>query len=465
MLGKVFKAYDIRATYPKPLNEKLAWQIGYACAQYLTGEAAEQGYDDPMMRHLLVGRDMRTSSPSLVKSLKEGIRDFGAHVIDVGKVDTPLVTFGINHVGCCGGVQVTASHNPANYNGFKISKIGAKPVGMGSGLDVIRRYAALVDRDKLTPRDGREEVRDLWDDYRRHVLESVDPLLLDGSRTIHAVVDASNGMAGTMVPKVLGDIPGLQITRINFDNSKGEFVHDPNPLVEANLQQVRDKVTELGADLGICFDGDADRCMVVDEHAVPVGCDLLTAWLAQDMLRRHPGSAIVYDLRSSKSVPEMIREAGGRPIRSRVGHVFMKEQMAEHDAVFGGELSGHFYFRRNFYADSGAIAFAEIASALARAGGSMSRQIKPARRYAQSGEINFENEDKELAIEELKETYDGAAIDELDGVTVDVGPWWCNVRPSNTEPLLRLNLEGPDAETVDQRVAEVSKLLGKRVAH
>jgi phosphomannomutase len=465
MLGKVFKAYDVRATYPKPLNEKLAWHIGYAVGQYLTGEAAETGHDDPMMRHIIVGRDMRTSSPALADALKQGIRDFGAHVVDVGRVDTPFVTFAINHLGCCGGVQVTASHNPANYNGFKISKIRAKPVGMSSGLAEIRRFAALVDRDKTTPKAGREEARDLWDAYREHVLQAMEPSLLDGSRAIKAVIDASNGMAGTMVPKVFGDVPGLKVVKLNFDNASGEFVHEPNPLVLANLDQVREKVVEAGADVGFCFDGDADRCMVVDEKGAIIGCDLLTACLARDELAQHPGSAIVYDLRSSKSVPEMITEAGGKPFRSRVGHVFMKQEMAEHDAVFGGELSGHFYFRNNYYADSGGMALTEVASALARAGGPMSALIEPARRYAQSGEINFETEDKDAALEELKETYASGRVDELDGVTVDLGSWWCNVRPSNTEPLLRLNLEGPDPETVRQRVKEVSRYLGRRVAH
>jgi phosphomannomutase len=272
-------------------------------------------------------------------------------------------------------------------------------------------------------------------------------------------------MAGTMVPKVFGDVAGLKITKLNFDNTSGEFVHEPNPLVEANLDQVREKVVEVKADVGFCFDGDADRCMVVDENGAIIGCDLLTACLARDELQQHPGSAIVFDLRSSKSVPEMITEAGGRPFRSRVGHVFMKQVMAENDAAFGGELSGHFYFRDNYYADSGAMALTEVASALARANCPMSELIKPARRYAQSGEINFETEDKELALEELKETYASGRIDELDGVTIDLGSWWCNVRPSNTEPLLRLNLEGPDPETVTARVNEVSQYLGRRVAH
>ncbi len=463
MLGKLFKAYDIRATYPKPLNEKLAWQIGYAVAEYLTREAAEAGHDEPMMRHIVVGRDMRKSSPSLADALKQGIKDYGAHVIDVGMVDTPFVYFAVNHLGCCGGVMVTASHNPANYNGFKISKIGARPVGTGSGLEEVRRLAALVNREKLEPAGGREERRNLWDAYRGHVLRFLDAALVSGAAGVKVAIDASNGMAGTMVPEVFGDVPGLRITPLNFDNSSGEFVHEPNPLVDANLQPVREAVRTVKADLGVCFDGDADRCMVVDETGTVVGCDLLAAWLAQDFLKRVPGAAIVYDLRSSKVLPETILAARGRPVRSRVGHVFMKQQMAEQDAVFGGELSGHFYFRENFYADSGAIAFAAVASALVRGGRPVSGRIRPLRRYVQSGEINFENEETEAALEELKEAYASARIDELDGVTLDLGQWWCNVRPSNTEPLLRLNLEGPDRASVDARIKEISKYLGRRV--
>jgi phosphomannomutase len=465
MLGKVFKAYDVRATYPKPLNEKLAWQIGFGTVQYLLEQAEKGGHDDPMMRHVVVGHDMRKSSPKLADSLKRGIRDFGAHVIDVGLVDTPFIYFAINHLGCAGGVQTTASHNPANYNGFKISKIAAKPVGMSSGLDEVRRFSAMADRDKLTARPGREEKRDLWDAYRTHVRQFLHKKLLDGTRTLKVVIDASNGMAGTMVPRVFADIPGLKITRLNFDNSSGEFIHEPNPLVEANLAQLKEAVLKNAADVGICFDGDADRCVVIDEKGQTIGCDHLTAWLAQMFLRDHPKSAVVFDLRSSKALPEMIREAGGTPVKSRVGHVFMKAAMAQHNAIFGGELSGHFYFRRNFHADSGAIAFAAVVSGLADSKKSMSELIKPAHRYVQSGEINFETDDKDAAMDDLRRAYPNAKVEQIDGLTLDAKTWWCNVRPSNTEPLLRLNLEGPDRKTVDQLVRDLSQYLGRRVAH
>jgi phosphomannomutase len=465
MLGKVFKAYDVRATYPKPLNEKLAWQIGYAIAQYLVEQASEAGRDDPMMRNVAIGRDMRRSSPSLAKALTQGMRDYGAHIIDLGTVDTPFITWAVNHLGCCGGVQITASHNPANYNGFKISKMSGKPVGMTTGLDDVRRYAAMVDRDKLVARNGREESRDLWSDYREHVLEFLDESLRKGSSQLSVVVDASNGMAGTMVPKVFAEAKGLKIARLNFENLSGEFQHEPNPLVEANLAQLKEKVQAAKADLGICFDGDADRCVVVDETGRTVGCDLLTAWLAGAFLRRHPKAGIVYDLRSSHALPEAVRAAGGTAHRSRVGHVFMKERMAETGALFGGELSGHFYFRDNANADSGAIAFACVVSELARAGQPLSKLIEPYRRYVQSGEINFENEDKEGALVQLREAFPSARADELDGLTLELPEWWCNVRMSNTEPLLRLNLEAKENKTLSAKVMEVSALLGRRVAH
>ena len=465
MLAKVFKAYDVRATYPKPLNEQIAWQVGYATAQFLLKAAADEGFIDPMSRTICVGRDMRKSSPDLSAHLKKGMRDAGANVIDVGLVDTPLVYFAINHLGCAGGVQVTASHNPSNYNGFKISKRLAKPVGQATGLAEIQRLAALVETDKIEPKGGREDSRDLWSAYREHLLSFIDPRVLSGERKLRIAVDASNGMAGTMLPKVFDGIKGLSIEKLYFDNSSGEFVHEPNPLVESNLRELQKVMAAGKFDAGFCFDGDADRCIVLDEKGAPIGCDLLLAWLVQDALAKKPGAAVIYDLRSSRSVAEIVRELGGKPVESRVGHVFMKAILAESNGVIGGELSGHFYFADMWNTDSGARAFAAVITALASAKKPLSQLIAPCKRYVQSGEINFENEDKLGALAALKAAYPKAKTHELDGLSIDAGDWWGNIRMSNTEPLLRLNLEARDQATVDAKVAEVSKYLGHRVEH
>jgi phosphomannomutase len=473
MLGRVFKAYDIRGTYPDLLNEPMAWQIGYGASKFLRDEAEAAGETTPMMRNVVVGRDMRKSSPSLEESLVKGITDQGGDVVDVGMVDTPFVYFAINHLDCAGGVMVTASHNPPQYNGFKISKRMARPVGEATGLAEIRKRAAMVDKATLVPAHGRIEQRDLWEDYRRHVRSFLDT----GGAKLKVVINASNGMAGTMVPRIFGkngaDVPGLQIVEMNFDNRKGEFVHEPNPLVAANLYALQHEVRAEKADLGICFDGDADRLVVVDDKGEIVGCDLLTALLAKHFLAKNKGMPVVYDLRSTKAVEEEIRAAGGVPVRSRVGHVFMKQALAERRAIFGGELSGHFYFRDNFNADSGAIAMAVVLSVLARSSKTMSEMIKPIARYHQSGEINFTIEDKDAALAHVKQVYGpgtaaNATIDELDGVTIDAfktAGWWANIRKSNTEPLLRLNLEAREPRILEKMLAQIAPLLGVRADH
>jgi phosphomannomutase len=469
MLGRVFKAYDIRGTYPDLLSDQMAWQIGYGTSKYLRDEAAAAGDTTPMMRNVVVGRDMRKSSPALVAELIKGITQQGGDVIDVGLVDTPFVYFAVNHVDCAGGIMTTASHNPPQYNGFKICKRKGKPVGEATGLADIRKNAAMVDRATMVPQQGRVAHRDLWEAYTDHVLQFVD---LKGKK-VKVVIDASNGMAGTMVPRVFGKkgsaVPGLSIIEINFDNSKGEFVHEPNPLVAANVAQTQQAVVKEKADLGLCFDGDADRCVAVDEKGRIIGCDVMTALLAKHFLAANPGAPIVYDLRSTKALPEDVQAAGGKPVRSRVGHVFLKQALADNHAVFGGELSGHFYFRDNFNADSGAIAMATILSVVARSSKNLSDLVKPIARYAQSGEINFQIEDKDGALAALKSNVPSTATtDELGGLTIDdfkSHGWWCNVRKSNTEPLLRLNLEAKDRKTLDRKMAEIAPLLGHRVAH
>lgn len=473
MLGRIFKAYDIRGTYPDLLNDTMAWQIGFGVSRFLIADAAAAGETSPMMHNIVVGRDMRSSSPSLTKQLILGINEQGGHVIDLGLCDTSMIYFAINHLDCAGGVMVTASHNPPQYNGFKISKRQAKPVGEMSGLADVRKFAAMVDKHTVQKPSGRSESRDLWPAYTKHVRSFLD---IPSGKSLKIVVDASNGMAGTMFPKIfgkqgpMGAVPGLNVIEMNFENTKNTFAHEPNPLVAANLKQVQEAVLHHKADLGVCFDGDADRCVLIDEKGKAVGCDHLTALMAKHFLSKNPGASIVYDLRSTKAVAEEVTKAGGTPVRARVGHVFLKGAMAEHQAVFGGELSGHFYFKDNFNADSGAIAMCVALSILAKSSKSMSQLISPIARYAQSGEINFQIEDKDAALAALKEEYAGknATIDELDGVTIDCfakDGWWANIRKSNTEPLLRLNLEAKDLKTLEKALAKISPGLGRKVDH
>ncbi|MCW5757823.1 MAG: phosphomannomutase/phosphoglucomutase [Phycisphaeraceae bacterium] len=479
MLGRVFKAYDIRGTYPDLLTDRMAWQVGVGTGRFLLEVAKAAGENTPMMRTVVVGRDMRESGPVLTEQLIDGLVRTGVSVIDLGLVDTPMIYFAINHLGCAGGVMVTASHNPPNWNGFKIAGPKAKPIGEATGLAEIRKHAAMADPRTIEAPSGRVELRDLWEPYARHVRHFVragGPAIK--GRKLKVVVDASNAMAGTMLPHVFGArgelvegaLPGLELLTLNMDNASGHFAHPPNPLVKANMRMTQEAVVEHRADVGFCFDGDADRCMVVDDEGQIVGCDHLTALLALDALGRSPGSAIVYDLRSSKAVEEDVRKAGGKPVRGRVGHVFMKAAMAEHEAVFGGELSGHFYFQDNFNADSGAIAMATVLGLLGRQKKGLSQLVKPIARYVQSGELNYTNEDPRAVIEKLEEEIAGdeAIVDNLDGITIDCfqkDGWWINVRMSNTEPLLRLNAEAKDRQTLNRLVDRVGPLLGKRVEH
>jgi phosphomannomutase len=473
MLGRIFKAYDIRGTYPDALTDMMAWQIGYGSSKYLLGDAEAGGETTPMMKNVVVGRDMRLSSPSLTKNLIQGINDHGGHVIDIGLCDTSMIYFAVNHLDCAGGVMVTASHNPPQYNGFKLSKRKAKPVGESTGLADVRKHAAMVDKATVVKAHGRTEQRDLWLAYAKHVRSFLD---MHGEK-LKIVIDASNGMAGTMIPKifgkggVLGEVPGLKIVELNFENTKGVFAHEPNPLVAANLAQVKAAVVAEKADLGFCYDGDADRCMVIDDKGHEVGCDILTALMAKHFLAKVKGGTIVYDLRSSKVVAEEAEKAGGKSVRGRVGHVFLKQAMADNGGVFGGELSGHFYFKDNFNADSGAIAMCTVLSIVAKSGKKLSTLLAPLQRYKQSGEINFNIEDKDGAMRALKEKFEGkpgCTIDELDGVTIDCFQkegWWANIRKSNTEPLLRLNCEAENAKTLEKALALLTPGLGVKVDH
>jgi phosphomannomutase len=457
-IDRIFKAYDIRGTYPEMLNEEIAWRIGHATASYL--HSALRGLDrsDREARAIVVGRDMRKSSPLLAQAFIEGARSTGGPVIDIGMIDTSQIYFAINHLNTCGGAQTTASHNPAQYNGFKISGAKGVPVGADTGLKDIGRIVTNLVRHQTGHR-GELRIADLTSEYRGFVRS-----FLGSPRRLKIAIDASNGMAGKWVPILFGDLPTLDLKCINMEHD-GEFVHDPNPLVDANLRQLRNKVRRNGADFGVCFDGDADRLMVVDENADIVRCDLLTAVLARQFLRAHPGGTIVYDLRSSKAVPEEIRAAGGTPRRERVGHAFMKKALADSRGPFGGELSGHFYFQDNFYCDSGVLALVHVINLLTRENKPLSELIAPVRRYFASGERNFENQEQDAAVRRLGEIYKDARIDYLDGITVQYPDWWFNVRKSNTEPLLRLNLEADTPELMEAKLAEITPHLGNPVDH
>lgn len=458
MIEKIFKAYDVRATYPNPLNEESAWKVGHATAQFLKRSRQNVSAEQKVKREdtVAVGRDMRPHSPDLARALIDGIRSVGMNVVDVGMIDTSFIYFAINHLDCVGGIQTTASHNPINYNGFKISGPRAKPIGAASGLDDIKRIASQLRVGQTGLKGGYEEA-DLWGPYREHVLR-----FLDLKRKVRVVVDGSNGMAGLMVPKVFDGVKDLDIIPILFEMT-GSFTHDPNPLVESNLEMLKQEMRRQNPDLGVCFDGDADRCIFLDEKERSIGCDLITALLARDFLRmpQNKGSTIVYDLRSSHVVSDEVKASGGVPRRDRVGHAFMKKTLAETRAVFGGELSGHFYFRDNFYADSGAIAFARLLSVLSEQPGPLSALVDPLKRYFQTGEVNFQVEDKDGRIRELADTFKSGAVDYLDGITVEFKDWWFNARKSNTEPLLRLNLEANSKDLLESKFAEMKKILGE----
>ena len=460
MIDRIFKANDVRATYPTPLNEEAAWKVGHATAQFLkrSRQNLPPAQRATLESTLIVGHDMRPHSPSLTKALIDGVLSTGMNVVDVGMIDTSFIYFAINHLDAVGGIQVTASHNPINYNGCKISGPKARPIGAASGLDDIKRIAGAL-RIGQTGVKGSLKSVDLWTEYRAHVLK-----FLDLKRPLKVVIDASNGMAGKLIPQVFYNIPNLSIVPLLFEIT-GSFVHEPNPLVESNLEMLKAKIAEETPDLGACFDGDADRCFFADERGNTLGCDLVTALLARDFLARpeNKGSAIVYDLRASHVVADEVRAAGGVPKRERVGHAFIKKTMSETKAVFGGELSGHFYFRDNYYADSGAIAFARLLSVLSAQSGPISALIAPLKRYSQTGEVNFQIEDKDGKIRELADAYKKGQADYLDGLTVDNGDWWFNVRKSNTEPMLRLNLEAKSHTLMDEKFADLKKFLGEPV--
>lgn len=442
-MASIFKAYDIRGEYGPEITEEIARKIGNAFAVFVGASP------------IVIGRDVRLSSPSLQAAAEEGIRDAGFDVIRVGEVSTPVLYYATGILEAAGGVMVTASHNPGKDNGFKLCRDEAKPIGEGSGLEVIRG-GAEGDAYRRAARRGEVRDEDVGGRYVDHVLS-----FGEGIGRLRIAVDTANGMVGRFLPDVLRGLPSIECTTL-FLAPDGRFPnHEPNPLKPENLEALRAAVREGGADLGFAFDGDGDRCALIDEEGTIVPGDLMTALIAREVLQRHPGAAIVYDLRSSQVVPEEIRAAGGEPVEERTGHSFMKAKMRTLDSPFGGELSGHFYFRENFFADSGLIAMVRLLALASREGRPFSDVVRPLRRYHTTGEINFREEDKDGMIARVREAFEGHPISLLDGITVRLEDWWFNLRKSNTEPLMRLNVEGRTREAMERGLS----LLREKTGH
>jgi phosphomannomutase len=448
--GAVFKAYDIRGTVPDQLDAAMCRAIGTAVARFTRAP------------RLLLVRDMRPSGPELSQAFAEGVRAEGTAVIDLGMASTDFMYFASGRLDAP-GAMFTASHNPAGYNGIKLCLAGARPIGRDTGLAEIETVtqAVLADPPPAGPLAPLEHL-DLLEDYAEHARSFVDRAAL---RPLKVVADTANGMGGLVVPLVMGPLPfDLQVLYPELD---GTFPNHPaDPIQPENLVGLKAAVLSSGADIGLAFDGDADRVFLVDERAEPVSGSLTTALVAAAMLDKHPGATVLYNLICSHVVPEVIAEHGGVGVRTRVGHSYIKQVMAETDAVFGGEHSGHYYFRDNYRADSGIIAALVVLEVLSRTDLTLSALLEPYRRYADSGEINTEVPDPAAATEAVAahEAAAGAAVDRLDGLTVDHGDWWYNLRPSNTEPLLRLNVEAGDPDTCRKHVDEVLDLVSALTA-
>jgi phosphomannomutase len=436
-LSTIVKAYDIRGLVPEQLDERLAREFGAAFTRVVGASS------------IVVGRDMRSTSPGLAAAFAAGAAAQGADVVDIGLAATDQLYFASGSLGVP-GAMFTASHNPAQYNGIKLCRAGAAPVGQDTGLAEIRE---LVEQGvpSYGGAAGTVTRRDVLADYAAHLRSLVD---LSGSRTLKVVVDAGNGMGGHTVPAVFDGLP-LEVVPLYFELDGSFPNHEANPIDPENLRDLQKAVGAAGADLGLAFDGDADRCFVVDERGEIVSPSVLTALIAVRELKKEPGGTIIHNVITSRAVPEIVRESGGMPVRTRVGHSFIKTTMAETGAIFGGEHSGHFYFRDFWRADSGMLAALHTLAALGETGRdtTLSRLLASYERYAASGEVNSEVDDQPAKMAEVRTAFagrPGAEVDELDGLTVHTPEWWFNVRPSNTEPLLRLNVEAADHASMEQ---------------
>ena len=442
---KVFKAYDVRGIYPDELDEDGAYAIGRAYVEHF----------EP--RRIAVGRDMRLSAPQMARATMDGAADAGAHVVDIGMVGTEMLYLAVDELSLDGGIAVTASHNPKQYTGMKIVRRGALPVGGDSGLLDVREKAMSRGQTPAVSERGTVTEADIWPAYVDRVLSFVDVSAL---RLLRIVIDAANGMAGAMLRPVLARLP-IEAVECYFEPDGSFPNHEPNPLLPENREFIVRKTLDEGADFGVAFDGDADRCFFVDDTGAFVPGDFATALFAEVMLAREPGAKVIYDVRASWAVPETIERAGGTALVNRVGHAFIKHRMRKEAAVFAGEVSGHYYFRDFCQADSGVVPFLLMLELVSRTGKRLSDLLRPYREcYFITGEINSAVTDVPLKLQELKERFGPeGSVSHLDGLSVEAADWHFNVRPSNTEPLLRLNLEARSQELMEAKRDEVLAVI------
>lgn len=439
----IFKSYDVRGIYPAELDDDVAYAIGRLFVSMLGA------------KRIAVGRDMRPSGQKLFEALARGATESGSDVLDIGLVSTDALYFAVGKFGLDGGVMITASHNPAQYNGMKFTRSEAQAISLETGLAEMRDRLLAADLPLKAARAGTVTSRNVLDDFAEHCLSFVDRAKI---KPLKIAIDAGNGMAGETVPHVFARL-NCDVIPLYFELDGSFPNHPASPIEPENMADVQAAVRKHGCDLGVAFDGDADRMFVVDEKGDLVDGSTVTALVALNTLKKYPGAKILYNLIASRSVPELIEKAGGIPIRSKVGHSIIKAVMRERDAVFGGEHSGHFYFRENWYADSGMIAFLQCLELFSEAGKPVSEVIAPIDTRFRSGEINSKVADVPAKLRQIEERYRDAQIDHLDGVTISYPDWWMNVRPSNTEPLLRLNVEGDTKDLMERHRDEVLSLI------
>lgn len=439
----IFKSYDIRGIYPQQLNEDIAYKLGRALVEYLKP------------RTIAVGRDVRLSSEGLARAIIKGITEGGAEVIDIGLCSTDGLYFAVGNFKYDGGVMITASHNPPEYNGMKVCRKDAVPLSGQEGLDKIKALV-LKSNFPAVKKTGKITRHDIDQDYTSHVLSFVDKGKL---KPFKIVIDAGNGIAGKIVPQVFRELP-CKVIPLFFDLDGTFPNHLPNPIVPENTLFLREKVLEQKADLGAIFDGDADRMFLMDEKGKLLGGDMVTALVAKNLLKKEKGATVLYNLVCSKTVPEVIQKSGGRGIRTKVGHALIKPLMKKYNAIFGGEHSGHFYFRNNWFADSGLIALLVCLELISEENKPLSSLLSSIDHYFRSGEINSQVVDIPSKLKEVEKRYaDSGKFDHLDGLIIEFDNWWFSLRPSNTEPLLRLNLEATTQELLEQKKKELLELI------